>query len=143
MLRRPASTMAAQYQLPFTLATALVHGPRAEAGFGEEARADPRIAALEAKVTATLDPEHEAAFPLHFGSSITLTLTDGATRTARVPDSLGTAARPLPLAALAEKADGLLKAAGALVRARELLPLCDGLAQAPAVQPLLEILSHG
>ena len=122
MLRRPQSTMAAQYQLPHALAAAILHGPRAERGFEEAARADARLHRLEDTVTAHLDPEYEAAFPRHFGTSVRLTLRSGEVREARVLDSLGTPARPMNAAALAAKADGLLEAAGARVRAADLLP---------------------
>ena len=143
MLRRPGSTMAAQYQLPHTLAAALLHGPRAERGFEAEARADPRLHALEDRVSASFDPEYEAAFPAHFGSSVRLTLASGEVREARVMDSLGTPARPMTPDALAAKADGLLDAAGARIRSADLLPAIEALPEAASLAPLLELLAHG
>ena len=123
MLRRPQSTMAAQYQLPYALAAALLHGPRDDRAFEAPARDDPRLHALEDRVTARLDSEYEAAFPRHFGTSLTLTLASGEVREARVLDSLGTA--------------------GARIRAADLLPVIAGLPQAADLKPLLDLLAHG
>ena len=46
MLRRPQSVMAAQYSLPYALATSIVCGPDRYEGYEEERLADPRVLAL-------------------------------------------------------------------------------------------------
>ena len=143
MLRRPASTMAAQYQLPYTLAAALFFGPQNEDGFAAAARADPRLAAIEDKVTAERDDEFDAAFPRHFGSSTSMTLTNGEVRQARVLDSLGTPVNPLSDDALTEKTRGLLFAAGASVTADALRQACRVLVERSDPSHLMQALAHG
>lgn len=116
MLKRPASEMAAQYSLPFTLGAALVFGPRSVEGFMGEALNDARTLALADRVEAELDPAMEAAFPAHFGSWLELQLADGSVRRAEVLDSLGTPVCPMDPAALAEKFDQLAGPTGAELR---------------------------
>ena len=95
MLRRPASEMAAQYSLPFTLGAALYHGPAAVAGFMGEALNDRRTLAIADRVEAVADAGMQEAFPAHFGSWLELTTRSGETRRAEVLDSLGTPANPM------------------------------------------------
>jgi 2-methylcitrate dehydratase PrpD len=137
MLRRPTSVMAAQYALPFTLATAFVHGPHSVDGFSEAAQGDARILALADKVVSHRDGEMEAAFPDHFGSTVTLTATDGTVREARVLDSLGTPGNPLSLDALIEKFDGLVGPTGAGIDGAETARQAAALAGAQSVDALI------
>jgi 2-methylcitrate dehydratase PrpD len=112
MLRRPASEMAAQYSLPFTLGAALLHGPRSVDGFMGQALGDRRILDIADRVEAELSDEMEAAFPRHFGSWIELETRAGETRRADVLDSLGTPARPMTTEALRAKFDELIEPTG-------------------------------
>lgn len=137
MLRRPTSMMAAQYSLPFTLATALYHGPRAVEGFGEAAMRDARVLAVADRVEAVTDPGMEAAFPRHFGSWVEVTTRAGETRRVSVLDSLGTPARPIPLEALADKFDELTRPSGLALSGREALALIQALPEAPDLDALL------
>jgi 2-methylcitrate dehydratase PrpD len=101
--RRPASTMAAQYSLPFTTAVALLADPRALDAFDAPARADPELLALADRVVARHDDAFERAFPEHFGGAAELRLRNGEVWTARRLDSSGTPADPLTRAALLAK----------------------------------------
>ena len=110
MLRRPVSVMAAQYSLPFSLATSLVFGPDVYEAYGEDKFEDARVPSLADKVEAVEDREMEAAFPEHFGSWVELRTTSGDTRRADILDSIGTPARPMDTGALKDKITGLLAA---------------------------------
>lgn len=124
MMRRPASMMAAQYSLPFTLGASLAAGPRDHTAYAEDKLADARILALADKVEAVEDAEMEAAFPEHFGSWVEVKGPDGQTRREAVLDSEGTPARPMDEAAIRDKVAGLLA----------------GLPGAPEVQTLADVI---
>lgn len=108
MLRRPTSVMAAQYALPFTLATAFFHGPRNPAGFRPEVQRDARVLAIADRVEAFVEEEHDKAFPRHFGSSVDITFADGRKRRVSVLDSVGTPAHPPTNEDLRQKLDALV-----------------------------------
>lgn len=93
--RRPRSTMAAQYSLPYTTAVALIGDPHAPESFRAPAYDREDLVALAAKVSAHLDPELDAAFPRHFAGGIRVRLHDGRQFDAQVMDALGTPVRPL------------------------------------------------
>jgi 2-methylcitrate dehydratase PrpD len=104
--------MAAQYSLPHALAAALVYGPRAIEGYDEAAMANPAIQVLADRVEAETDAEMEAAFPIHFGSTLTLEIEGAPSRRVAVLDSLGTPAKPMTRAALIAKFDQLVAPTG-------------------------------
>ncbi|WP_162906844.1 MmgE/PrpD family protein [Algihabitans albus] len=107
MQRRPASKMAAQYSLPFTVAAALLDGPESLEGFAVDALVSPARHRLCDLVEARTDESLEAAFPRHFGMSVELDLTNGERREARVLDSLGTPRRQMSRAHFARKFERL------------------------------------
>jgi 2-methylcitrate dehydratase PrpD len=107
MMRRPTSVMAAQYSLPFALATSLIAGPHAYESYAEAMLDDAGILALGDRVEAEFDEGMEQSFPEHLGSWVELTTTDGETRRSDVLDSHGTPARPMTGDWLREKFEGL------------------------------------
>lgn len=108
MVMRPTTPMAAQYSLPFTVGATLAFGPERFDAFDAENLGDPSILAWTGLVEVGPDPELEQLYPAHFGTETTLTLASGETRTARVLDSRGTAANPMPLNQVRDKARGLI-----------------------------------
>lgn len=144
MLRRPTSVMAAQYALPFTLATAFPHGPHAVEGFSDEAQRDERILALADLVVSHKDEEMERAFPDHFGSTVKLTTKSGDVREARVLDSLGTPANPLSLDQLAAKFDSMVAPTGSGIDAASVVRDVEGLRESDSVHGLIDrFATHG
>ncbi len=140
MIRRPASVMAAQYSLPYTLAAALLHGPAALSGFSPEAMADADLLALAERVQAQEDAQMEASFPAHFGSWVELTTGAGARRRAEVLDSLGTPANPMSAQALVEKFDQLHADLPPAASGRQLQAAIATLKNDTAIGPLLALL---
>lgn len=108
MVMRPTTPMAAQYSLPFTVGATLAFGPDRFDAFDATNLENPAILAWTGKVEVGPDAELERLYPAHFGTETTLTLADGAVRTARVLDSRGTAANPMPLDHVRDKARGLI-----------------------------------
>ncbi|MEM7251580.1 MAG: MmgE/PrpD family protein [Pseudomonadota bacterium] len=108
MLRRPTSEMAAQYSLPFSLATAMYHGPTSYHAYTGERLDDEAILALGDRVSCDLDETMQAAYPEHFGSWVEVVRHDGGQNRVDVLDSLGTPARPMDDDAVALKAQGLI-----------------------------------
>jgi 2-methylcitrate dehydratase PrpD len=99
--RSPRTPYEAQFSLPFTVAAALVDGRVGLETFSPERLADPRIAALAARVRDTVDPS--ARYPETFPGWVRIHLADGRLVEAREPDGRGGPERPLPPAAVVEK----------------------------------------
>ena len=99
--------MAAQYSLPFSLATSLLRGPEAYESYAEETLGNADILTLSDRIDAVEDLGLEDAFPSHFGSWVELTTRSGETRRSDVLDSVGTPAQPIPDDGLRAKFESL------------------------------------
>ncbi len=136
----PRTSYDAQFSLPYTVAAALLDGRVTLDTFAPERLGDPRLLALAARVTHTVDPA--SAFPDGFPGWVRVRLSDGRLLEAREPDGRGGLRRPLPPTAIvekfrenasrvlsAERVDGLEQAAlglDGLKDAGELMRLCRG-----------------
>ena len=89
----PATTYAAQFSLPFAVASAIVGGREGLDLFGEEARSDKRVLALAERVHHRRDDT--LPFPKTFGGRITIQLRDGRVREADELVNRGHPDRPL------------------------------------------------
>jgi 2-methylcitrate dehydratase PrpD len=89
----PASTYAAQFSLPFAVASAIVGGREGLELFGAEARADKRVLGLAERVRYVVDDAHP--FPDAYGGRITVHLRDGRVREGEEPVNRGHPDRPL------------------------------------------------
>ena len=87
---RPASMYAAQFSLPFAVASAVVGGREGLDLFGEEARSDKRVLALAERVRYEVD----GALPT-FGGRVTIVLRDGRAREAEELVARGHPDRPM------------------------------------------------
>ena len=99
--RRPRTSYDAQFSLPFSVASAFVDGAIGLDTYAPARLDDPRVLALAARVSHTIDPD--AAFPKSFPGWVRLRLRDGRELEARAPHGRGGPERPLPEAALVEK----------------------------------------
>lgn len=101
--RYPATSLAARYSTPFTLASHIVHARTDAAAFRGAALHDPRVAAVAARVTLEEDPGMTAAVPGARLTEVTVVLQDGQARVGRADGSPGDSERPLSDAALRDK----------------------------------------
>lgn len=107
MLRRPTSSMAAQYSLPFVVGATLEFGPANYGAFAPENLNDAEILRWADLLKVEFDQELQSKYPDHFGSEVEAVFADGRVRTERVLDSRGTPARPFSWQQLREKAANL------------------------------------
>ena len=98
---RPRTPYDAQFSLPYSVAAALVDG-RVGLDTYEPARIrDPRVLALAARVTHTVDPD--SRYPDGFPGWVRVRLRDGRLLEARAPDGRGGALRPIEPEAIVAK----------------------------------------
>jgi 2-methylcitrate dehydratase PrpD len=98
--RRPSTAIDAKFSLPFTAATALVHGRVTLAEFLPAALADKRVLQVAGKVSLEID---EQAFSNSIGGDVTITTLAGARYHARVDSPLGHPVNPMTEAAFIAK----------------------------------------
>ena len=89
----PGSMYAAQFSLPFAVASAIVGGREGFELFGEDARSDKRVLALAERVRHVADDS--LPFPKTYGGRITIVLRDGRVREADELVNRGHPDRPL------------------------------------------------
>lgn len=98
------TVLQAQLSLPYTVAVALSRGAVTLADFEADARADRAVRTLMDKVSVTVDPDAEAAYPRSGRPArTTVELADGRTHTTWVQHPYGEPANPLSDEALEEK----------------------------------------
>lgn len=97
----PSTTYAAQFSLPFAVATAIVGGREALELFGEDARADRRVLTLAERVRCEPDPT--APFPRTYGGRLVVHTRSGRTIEIDEPVNRGHPDRPLTDEELTEK----------------------------------------
>lgn len=108
----PGSTIEAKFSLQHAAAVALADGRPTLGHFEPAAIARADLAALRGRAALVRDPRFAEAYPLRYGAAVTLTLEDGATIRAEVPDALGDPENPLPEAGIIAKARLLMESAG-------------------------------
>lgn len=102
------TVLQAQLSLPYTVAVALTRGAVTLRDFAEEARSDAAVRTLMNRVTVTIDPDADAAYPrAGRPARTTVELSDGRTVSTWVQHPYGEPANPLSDAALEEKVRGL------------------------------------
>ncbi len=75
--RRPPSTEAAQYSLPFSVATALVQGRLGAAEVTGEALTDPRVLRLSTEMVLGEQDDYNARFPAERWAHVVFHMADG------------------------------------------------------------------
>jgi 2-methylcitrate dehydratase PrpD len=99
----PQNADQARFSLHYMVASALVHGSVRLSAFSEERLNDPATRALMQRVTRTLDPEIDAAFPSRRAARVDITLRDGRRFSHFQPDRKGDPELPLSDAELGDK----------------------------------------
>jgi 2-methylcitrate dehydratase PrpD len=97
----PESTYAAQFSLPFAVASALVGGRAGLDLFGDEARADRRVLSIAGRVRYEVDPT--LPFPRTFGARLVVLTRGGRTIEVEELTNRGHPDRPLSDEELVEK----------------------------------------
>jgi len=96
MERRPQSTMAAQYSLPFTAAVAVASDPTDPNSFSESQWSREDILRLSDLVTTRVDARLQDVYPRKFAGGIMIRLKDGREISEAVIDSRSSPENPIP-----------------------------------------------
>jgi 2-methylcitrate dehydratase PrpD len=99
--RRPANAYEAQFSIPYSVATGLLHGRFTLDALEPEAYEDPKTLALAALVECEPDPEAE--FPRYYGGSVRVELADGRVLFHHEPVNRGAEGRPITNADIVTK----------------------------------------
>jgi 2-methylcitrate dehydratase PrpD len=130
---RPVTRTEAKFSLQFCVAAAALFGPLRPEHFDDDALRRPELLEAAARVRLRPSPEHDRAYPDHYGARVTLTLADGTPCAHAVRDALGDPERPLETGAVFDKARALMEFGGvAPARLREVLEAVSALLEAPA-----------
>lgn len=81
--------LAARFSIPFSVATALVHGSASVAAFEGFALTDPRIRQLARRVTVQADPDYDTVFPDIHRAEVELLFTSGRVLSGRCENPYG------------------------------------------------------
>lgn len=117
--------LAAMFSIPYVVSVALVAGGCGPEAFGDARRADPAVRRLMDVTRVVGTEEFDRRLPEERAARVTVTLDDGTTLAAEVPNPVGDADhRPFGLGEIREKLDRLLgRGSGAALEAlsRQLL----------------------
>jgi len=91
---RPSNGLEGKFSMPFCAAAAIVDGRVGVDTFDEGRLRDPRIAALQARVTMQVDPTLEASAPALTQAHVSVRLRDGRTISASANGARGYPERP-------------------------------------------------
>ena len=103
MERRPQSTMAAQYSLPYAAAVALALDPSDPYSFSESQRVRADLLQLVDRVQPKVEPSLQAVYPRKFAGGIRIALKDGRQLTETVIDARSSPERPITRAEVIDK----------------------------------------
>lgn len=108
----PHTQLQARFSIQHALAAALVHGRPALEHYEDAVIGDPRVANLRSRISVGADEHINARFPAHYGARVEVRRGDGSVVKAGVADAWGDPECPLSDEELADKARGLMRAAG-------------------------------
>ena len=109
----PATVHQAKFSMGTVLGLIAVHGKAGLPEFHELALTDPAVAAFRDKVSMTLDPEVDSAYPQRWLGRVTVTTTDGRTLRGAIDEPKGDPGNTLSRAELADKFQRLAQFSGA------------------------------
>ena len=138
--RRPATTDAAQYSLPFPVAAALLHGRLGIAEIDGAGLADPQVLALSEAMVLIEAPDYCRRFPAERWAHAVVELTDGQRLISAPCPARGDPEAPLSDAALIDKFHSLAGAALDRERREALIAGCWTVDSMPDMEEFLESL---
>ncbi|WP_323145990.1 MmgE/PrpD family protein [Pseudomonas marginalis] len=99
----PTSVHQAKFSMGTVLGLIAVHGKAGLTEFHESALTDPAVAAFRDRVSMTLDPEVDGAYPQRWLGRVTVTTVDGRTLHGAIDEPKGDPGNTLSRAELADK----------------------------------------
>lgn len=114
MMRKPQSSMAAQYSMPYAVGATLAFGPTDFTAYESQHFDDTRISSYSDIVEVQVDRQLEDEYPNHLGSGIDIEFRDGSIRSVTVLDSKGTPSNPMSRPSVVDKLKGLFRDTEAL-----------------------------
>ena len=141
MMRRPESIMAAQYSLPFTIATSFINNPSEYESYTEKYFNDQSILSLCDIVDAEEDEELEGVFPEHFGSWVEIVTQNGKSKRSKVIDSIGTPENPMKLEDIEMKISNLLSKVQLAPSVRDIGDAIENITQDGEIRRLVSLFS--
>ncbi|XMB51660.1 MmgE/PrpD family protein [Pseudomonas fluorescens] len=109
----PATVHQAKFSMGTVLGLIAVHGKAGLPEFHDLALTDPAVAAFRDKVSMSLDPEVDSAYPQRWLGRVTVTTTDGRTLRGAIDEPKGDPGNTLSRAELADKFQRLAHFSGA------------------------------
>ncbi|QXH78453.1 MmgE/PrpD family protein [Pseudomonas salmasensis] len=109
----PATVHQAKFSMGTVLGLIAVHGKAGLPEFHDLALTDPAVAAFRDKVSMSLDPEVDSAYPQRWLGRVTVTTTDGRTLHGAIDEPKGDPGNTLSRAELADKFQRLAHFSGA------------------------------
>jgi 2-methylcitrate dehydratase PrpD len=103
----PRTIHQSKFSMGFVLALVATRGRAGLSDFTEAGLTDSGLRGFHDKVTMTLDPEIDAAYPARWMGRIVVTTTDGRTLATTIPSALGDPDNTLSRSQLADKAQRL------------------------------------
>ncbi|HEV7563720.1 MAG TPA: MmgE/PrpD family protein [Solirubrobacterales bacterium] len=134
--RRAASTVDAQFSMPFTAALAIAEGGVRLDDVERAAELGPKLEPIMDRVSCFEDAEIESAYPASWGAVVRVRYRDGAVEERRSSDPLGSPSRPLDRDGILAKAAGLLGADWASEAGRAVAGLADASDLSAVLEPL-------
>ncbi|VTU30744.1 MmgE/PrpD family protein [Variovorax sp. SRS16] len=136
----PRTPYEARFSAPWSMARALLDGGLDVRSFSPEKLSDPVAGALAARTAFTAEELPE--FPASFPARVTVTLADGARRSAYVAHNLGTPGNPMTDDDIEAKFQACMAAVLPPARADELSHCIAGLVEGNGAQQLFECLGR-
>jgi 2-methylcitrate dehydratase PrpD len=132
-IESPATPAEARFSLKYVVATALTHGSVRLAAFEPARLGDPATRSLMERISVSIDPELEAAFPRQRAARVTIAARDGRSEELLQPTRIGDPEAPLSDAQLDAKYLELAAPVLGEARARKLLADLWTLEKSPGV----------
>lgn len=136
--RRPDSTDAAQYSLPFPVAAALVHGRLGVAEIEGPGLADPRVLALSEAMELVEEPDYVRRFPAERWAHAVIELDDGRVLKSPPCPARGDPEAPFCDAELLEKFYGLAEPVLGRARSEAIADGCQAIDRTTNLDRFLE-----
>ena len=137
--RRPPTSYAAKFSLPFSVAVMLVRGRAGLEEFSDAAIQDEAILSVAQKVRYELDPSID--YPRHFSGHVKIRLQDGTLLEENQPHPRGGFESPLPPEEIEDKFRANARLALPAAKVDRILDMVRRLEQQPSIAALTQLLN--